>query len=72
MRICDLCKNEKAFTFQWFDANVNDIKFSVQVSAKKKLEPHGSAELDLCPDCAAKGALAVLGVNPTEPKKETP
>lgn len=65
MRICDLCKNEVGSYNAEFRDAVGDVKFLVDVWAQRD-----GITIDLCKDCAAKGALAVLGVNPTETKPE--
>lgn len=67
MRICDLCGQPHAQYNVELRARFGDIQFLLDVWAQKE-----GITIDICKDCAAKGALQVLSATPEKPEEKKP
>lgn len=67
MRICDICKVNPAKDEQDFHREMGEYVFQVRCWVTNK---SGGEHLyaDICPDCAAKAVLSVMGVESQEVK----
>lgn len=71
MRICDICKsNPVSLIRPCFEGTIGEIEFILTMRGWWHGKPVNIMnEADICPDCAAKAVLSVMGVESQEVKK---